>query len=104
MAGVSGAPPDVLSWPPALGLLFGLGLGVRLVLRLAVALAVLGAACSAADQSDDLIATARAVDSMYVEWRRSHRTGMHKTQEGIYDRYAQSDSPARATPTSCLAS
>jgi hypothetical protein len=47
-------------------------------------------ACDAADQADDLIATARAVDSMYVEWRRSHRTGMRKTQEDIYDRYAQS--------------
>ncbi|MFJ5305480.1 DUF5753 domain-containing protein [Streptomyces sp. NPDC088350] len=48
------------------------------------------AACDAADQADDLIATARAVDSMYVEWRRSHRTGMRRTQENVYDRYAQS--------------
>ncbi|MEV6941146.1 DUF5753 domain-containing protein [Streptomyces sp. NPDC051172] len=48
------------------------------------------AACGAAAQADDLIATARAVDSMYVEWRRSHRTGMRKTQEDIYDRYAHS--------------
>ncbi|MEW2299151.1 helix-turn-helix transcriptional regulator [Streptomyces sp. NPDC006655] len=47
-------------------------------------------ACGAADQADDLNATARAVDSMYVEWRRSHRTGMRKTQEDIYDRYAHS--------------
>lgn len=46
-------------------------------------------ACDAADQADDLIATARAVDSMYVEWRRSHRTGMRRTQENVYDRYAQ---------------
>ncbi|MEU2440899.1 helix-turn-helix transcriptional regulator [Streptomyces rubradiris] len=46
-------------------------------------------ACGAADQADDLIATARAVDSMYVEWRRSHRTGMRKTQEHFYDLYAQ---------------
>ncbi len=46
------------------------------------------AGCGAADQADDLIATARAVDSMYVEWRRSHRTGMRKTQGDIYDRYA----------------
>ncbi|WP_425579688.1 DUF5753 domain-containing protein [Streptomyces coacervatus] len=43
-----------------------------------------------AGQADDLIATARGVDSMYVEWRRSHRTGMRKTQEDINDRYAQS--------------
>ncbi len=48
------------------------------------------AACGAVEQADDLIATARAVDSMYVEWRRSHRMGMRKTQEDIYDRYAQS--------------
>jgi transcriptional regulator with XRE-family HTH domain len=48
------------------------------------------AACGATEQADDLIATARAVDSMYVEWRRSHRTGMRKTQEDVYDRYAHS--------------
>ncbi|MHB9860663.1 helix-turn-helix domain-containing protein [Streptomyces sp. YIM S03343] len=47
------------------------------------------AACGAADQADDLIATARAVDSMYVEWRRAHRTGMRKTQEDFYGLYAQ---------------
>lgn len=47
------------------------------------------AACGAADQADDLIATARAVDSMYVERRRSHRMGMRKTQEHFYDLYAQ---------------
>ncbi|WDT53287.1 Scr1 family TA system antitoxin-like transcriptional regulator [Streptomyces sp. G7(2002)] len=35
------------------------------------------AACGA----DDLIATARAVDSMYLEWRRLHRTGMRKVQQ-----------------------
>ncbi|MFE7116541.1 helix-turn-helix domain-containing protein [Streptomyces sp. NPDC057654] len=39
------------------------------------------AACDAEDQSDDLIATARAVDSMYVEWRRLHRGGMRKVQQ-----------------------
>lgn len=47
-------------------------------------------ACGVAEQADDLIATARAVDSMYVEWRRSHRMGMRKTQEHINDRYAHS--------------
>jgi transcriptional regulator with XRE-family HTH domain len=46
-------------------------------------------ACDAADQADDLIATARAVDSMYVEWRRSHRHGMRRTQEDYYGLYAQ---------------
>ncbi|MFF9497970.1 helix-turn-helix domain-containing protein [Streptomyces flaveolus] len=39
------------------------------------------AACGADDQADDLIATARAVDSMYMEWRRLHRTGMRKVQQ-----------------------
>ncbi|MDT0614396.1 helix-turn-helix domain-containing protein [Streptomyces lancefieldiae] len=39
------------------------------------------AACGADDQADDLIATARAVDSMYMEWRRLHRNGMRQVQE-----------------------
>ncbi|MBH1935954.1 helix-turn-helix domain-containing protein [Streptomyces sp. AV19] len=42
------------------------------------------AACDADDQAGDLIATARAVDSMYLEWRRLHRTGMRKVQEDFY--------------------
>ncbi|GAA0479232.1 helix-turn-helix transcriptional regulator [Streptomyces sp. NPDC046215] len=42
------------------------------------------AACDAGDQAEDLIATARAVDSMYVEWRRLHRHGMRKVQEDFY--------------------
>ncbi|MFD5097411.1 helix-turn-helix domain-containing protein [Streptomyces albidochromogenes] len=39
------------------------------------------AACGADDQADDLMATARAVDSMYLEWRRLHRNGMRKVQQ-----------------------
>lgn len=39
------------------------------------------AACGADDQADDLIATARAVDSMYLEWRRLHQGGMRKVQQ-----------------------
>ncbi|WP_327159532.1 Scr1 family TA system antitoxin-like transcriptional regulator [Streptomyces zaomyceticus] len=39
------------------------------------------AACGADDQADDLIATARAVDSMYMEWRRLHQGGMRQVQE-----------------------
>ncbi|MFI5642636.1 helix-turn-helix domain-containing protein [Streptomyces goshikiensis] len=39
------------------------------------------AACDADDQADDLIATARAVDSMHLEWRRLHRDGMRKVQQ-----------------------
>ncbi|MFE2600665.1 helix-turn-helix domain-containing protein [Streptomyces sp. NPDC059396] len=42
------------------------------------------AACGADDQTEDLIATARAVDSMYMEWRRLHRNGMRKVQEDFY--------------------
>lgn len=38
-------------------------------------------ACGADDQADDLIATARVVDSMYLEWRRLHQGGMRKVQQ-----------------------
>ncbi|MEV6551712.1 helix-turn-helix transcriptional regulator [Streptomyces sp. NPDC051597] len=44
-------------------------------------------ACEADDQAADLIATARAVESMYVEWRRLQRDGMRKVQEEIYTWY-----------------
>ncbi len=44
-------------------------------------------ACGAEDQAEDLIATARAVDSMYVEWRRLHGNGMRKGQEDVYALY-----------------
>jgi transcriptional regulator with XRE-family HTH domain len=39
------------------------------------------AACGAEEQIEDLIATARAVESLYMEWRRLHRNGMRKAQE-----------------------
>ncbi|MFE7425459.1 Scr1 family TA system antitoxin-like transcriptional regulator [Streptomyces sp. NPDC057545] len=41
-------------------------------------------ACGADDQADDLIATARAVDSMYLEWRRLHQGGMRQAQQDWY--------------------
>ncbi|SFY41585.1 Helix-turn-helix domain-containing protein [Streptomyces atratus] len=47
------------------------------------------AACGADDQTEDLIATARAVDSMYLEWRRLHRNGMRTVQEGWYAMHEQ---------------
>ncbi|MCX5388375.1 helix-turn-helix transcriptional regulator [Streptomyces sp. NBC_00083] len=47
------------------------------------------AACGADDQTEDLIATARAVDSMYLEWRRLHRNGMRTVQEGWYALHEQ---------------
>lgn len=45
--------------------------------------------CEAEDQAEDLIATARAVDSMYMEWRRIHQHGMRKEQENLYALYEQ---------------
>jgi transcriptional regulator with XRE-family HTH domain len=36
------------------------------------------AACHAEDQVPDLIATVRAIESMYVEWRRQTRAGMKR--------------------------
>ncbi|MFF1267163.1 helix-turn-helix domain-containing protein [Streptomyces anulatus] len=47
------------------------------------------AACGADDQADDLIATARAVDSMYMEWRRLHQGGMRQVQENWYALHEQ---------------
>lgn len=46
-------------------------------------------ACGADDQAEDLIATARAVDSMYMEWRRLHQGGMRKVQQDWYDLHEQ---------------
>ncbi|RPK32292.1 hypothetical protein EES39_39330 [Streptomyces sp. ADI92-24] len=47
------------------------------------------AACGADDQAQDLIVTARAVDSMYMEWRRLHRNGMRQVQQDWYDLHAK---------------
>ena len=44
-------------------------------------------ACSADDQVPDLIAALRAVESMYVEWRRLQRTGLRSLQESYVPRY-----------------
>src|SRR5262249_19206549 len=38
-------------------------------------------ACKAADQFDDLKATSRAIESMYVEWRRAWRYGLRHNQQ-----------------------
>ncbi|UED87185.1 helix-turn-helix domain-containing protein [Streptomyces profundus] len=48
-------------------------------------------ACDAEDHAVDLIATARTVDSMYLDWRRLHRTGMRKTQEDFYGLHQQTE-------------
>jgi transcriptional regulator with XRE-family HTH domain len=37
-------------------------------------------ACDAGDQIPDLIATVRAIDSMYVEWQRQLRAGLKRSQ------------------------
>ncbi|AWZ08467.1 MULTISPECIES: helix-turn-helix transcriptional regulator [unclassified Streptomyces] len=47
------------------------------------------AACGADGQAQDLIATARAVDSMYMEWRRLHRNGMRQVQQDWYALHEQ---------------
>lgn len=39
--------------------------------------------CGAVDQAEDLIASARAVDGMYVEWRRMERAGLKRAQESV---------------------
>ncbi|MFJ3218110.1 helix-turn-helix domain-containing protein [Kitasatospora sp. NPDC086801] len=44
-------------------------------------------ACGADDQAEDLIAANRAVDSMYVEWRRLTRTGLRRLQESAVPLY-----------------
>jgi transcriptional regulator with XRE-family HTH domain len=46
-------------------------------------------ACDADDQIPDLIATARAIESMYIEWRRVLRSGMKHGQKAsipLYER------------------
>jgi transcriptional regulator with XRE-family HTH domain len=43
--------------------------------------------CDANGQAADLIAAARAVDSMYIEWRRLQRTGLRRLQESLVPLY-----------------
>ncbi|QMU77464.1 helix-turn-helix domain-containing protein [Streptacidiphilus sp. PB12-B1b] len=45
------------------------------------------AACKATSQIPDLIAALRAVESMYVEWRRLQHTGLRSLQESYVARY-----------------
>lgn len=40
-------------------------------------------ACSADDQAPDLIASLRAVEGMFVEWRRMERAGLHRAQAAV---------------------
>src|ERR1039457_6056637 len=53
--------------------------------------------CGAGDQAVDLIASSRAADSMYTEWRRLEGTrfgGLHGFPPPFFD----ADSPRRALP------
>ena len=40
-------------------------------------------ACRAEDQTEDLIASLRAVEGMWVEWRRMERSGLKRAQESV---------------------
>ncbi|MFD9795195.1 helix-turn-helix domain-containing protein [Streptomyces sp. NPDC059070] len=40
-------------------------------------------ACGAEDQTADLIASLRAVEGMWVEWRRMERAGLRRAQEAV---------------------
>jgi transcriptional regulator with XRE-family HTH domain len=45
--------------------------------------------CGAQDEAADLMEASRAADSMYMEWRRLHRTGLRRFQEArkpLYER------------------
>ncbi len=43
--------------------------------------------CGAQDQIPDLIASARGLDAMYVEWRQQTRAGMRQSQEAAVPLY-----------------
>jgi len=43
--------------------------------------------CGAEDQAGDLIASLRAAEGMWVEWRRMERTGLRLAQEGVLPLY-----------------
>jgi transcriptional regulator with XRE-family HTH domain len=45
--------------------------------------------CGAGGQAEDLIATARAIDAMYTEWRRKMRSGMKHFQDSYFPLYEQ---------------
>ncbi|MER7766620.1 helix-turn-helix transcriptional regulator [Kitasatospora sp. NPDC096140] len=47
-------------------------------------------ACSSDDQAADLIASSRAVELMYLEWRKLHRNGMRQVQDESLAQHASS--------------
>ncbi|MFF7989740.1 helix-turn-helix domain-containing protein [Kitasatospora xanthocidica] len=44
-------------------------------------------ACGAENEIEELITSSRAVDAMYVDWRRMERSGLRHAQESVYDLY-----------------
>ncbi|WP_116213874.1 helix-turn-helix domain-containing protein [Streptomyces olivoreticuli] len=46
-------------------------------------------ACGAAEQAADLVAANRTADSLYVQWKRLHRTGLRRIQESYIPLYEQ---------------
>ncbi|WP_269853526.1 helix-turn-helix domain-containing protein [Streptomyces sp. RPT161] len=44
-------------------------------------------ACGAEDQVDDLVAANRAAESLYMQWKRLHRTGLRRLQESYVPLY-----------------
>ncbi|MFD7505610.1 helix-turn-helix domain-containing protein [Streptomyces sp. NPDC059850] len=40
-------------------------------------------ACGADDQAEDLVASLRAVEGMWVEWRRMERSGLRRAQQAV---------------------
>jgi len=44
-------------------------------------------ACGVEERADDLVVANRSADSMYVQWRRRHRTGMRHVQEDLLAQY-----------------
>ncbi|GAA4912095.1 helix-turn-helix domain-containing protein [Streptomonospora salina] len=47
------------------------------------------AACGAQRHAEDLIASSRSAESMFVEWRRKQRTGLRRLQDSYVERYRQ---------------
>jgi hypothetical protein len=43
--------------------------------------------CGAQDQAEDLLASLRAVEGMWIEWRRMERTGLRLAQESVRPLY-----------------
>jgi transcriptional regulator with XRE-family HTH domain len=47
--------------------------------------------CGVTDQTDDLIASLRSIDEMYVEWRRMERTGLRRLQKAAVPLYERTE-------------